>query len=43
MKADGIRTVDIENHFINTKTLIEITIVGKDKKGIVADITKYII
>jgi formyltetrahydrofolate deformylase len=42
MKTDSDRAVDSKNHSINTKTLIEITIVGKDKKGIVADITKYI-
>jgi formyltetrahydrofolate deformylase len=42
MKTDSDGAVDTENHHINTKTLIEITIVGKDKKGIVADITKYI-
>jgi formyltetrahydrofolate deformylase len=42
MKTDSVRAVDSKNHPINTKTLIEITIVGKDKKGIVADITKYI-
>ncbi len=42
MKTDSVRAVDSKNHHINTKTLIEITIVGKDKKGIVADITKYI-
>jgi formyltetrahydrofolate deformylase len=42
MKTDSDGVIDSENHHINTKTLIEITIVGKDKKGIVADITKYI-
>jgi formyltetrahydrofolate deformylase len=42
MKTDSVRAADSKNHPINTKTLIEITIVGKDKKGIVADITKYI-
>jgi formyltetrahydrofolate deformylase len=42
MKTDSDGAVDSENPHINTKTLIEITIVGKDKKGIVADITKYI-
>ena len=42
MKTDSIGTVNSENQSINTKTFIEITIVGKDKKGIVADITKYI-
>ncbi|HEY0579140.1 MAG TPA: formyltetrahydrofolate deformylase, partial [Candidatus Nitrosocosmicus sp.] len=42
MKTDSDMAVDSKNHHINTKTLIEITIVGKDKKGIVADITKYI-
>jgi formyltetrahydrofolate deformylase len=42
MKTDSVGAVDSQNHHINTKTLIEITIVGKDKKGIVADITKYI-
>ncbi|MGN6346631.1 MAG: ACT domain-containing protein, partial [Candidatus Nitrosocosmicus sp.] len=33
---------DLQNPSNNAKTLIEITIVGKDKKGIVADITNYI-
>ncbi len=42
MKTDSVGAVNSENHHINTKTLIEITIVGKDKQGIVADITKYI-
>jgi formyltetrahydrofolate deformylase len=42
MKTDSVGAVDSQNRHINTKTLIEITIVGKDKKGIVADITKYI-
>lgn len=42
MKTDSIETVDSENHSKNTKTFTEITIVGQDKKGIVADITKYI-
>jgi formyltetrahydrofolate deformylase len=42
MKTDNVGTIDSQNHPRNTKTLIEITIVGKDKKGIVADITKYI-
>ena len=42
MKTDDIEPVDTKNDSINTKTFIEITVVGKDKKGIVADITKYI-
>ncbi len=42
MKMDNIETAESENHSKNTKTLTEITIVGKDKKGIVADITRYI-
>jgi formyltetrahydrofolate deformylase len=42
MKTDSDVAVDSKNHLINNKTLIEITIVGNDKKGIVADITKYI-
>ncbi|HEX5519302.1 MAG TPA: formyltetrahydrofolate deformylase [Candidatus Nitrosocosmicus sp.] len=35
-------STDLQNPSNNAKTLIEITIVGKDKKGIVADITNYI-
>jgi formyltetrahydrofolate deformylase len=42
MKTDNIESVDTKNNSVNTKTFIEITVVGKDKKGIVADITKYI-
>ncbi len=42
MKTDNIGSTDTKNNFVNTKTFIEITVVGKDKKGIVADITKYI-
>ncbi|MER5174372.1 MAG: formyltetrahydrofolate deformylase [Candidatus Nitrosocosmicus sp.] len=42
MKTDSIEPVDSENHSKSTKTFTEITIVGQDKKGIVADITKYI-
>jgi formyltetrahydrofolate deformylase len=42
MKTDNIEPADTKNNFVNTKTFIEITVVGKDKKGIVADITKYI-
>ena len=42
MNTDGANTVDLENRSTNTKTFVEITIVGEDKKGIVADITKYI-
>ncbi|MDQ6724505.1 MAG: formyltetrahydrofolate deformylase [Thermoproteota archaeon] len=39
---DNIETAESENYSKNTKTSTEITIVGKDKKGIVADITRYI-
>src|SRR3954463_13300742 len=42
MSVDIANTADSENHSINAKTFIEITIVGEDKKGIVADVTKYI-
>ena len=42
MNAEGANTVDLENRSTNAKTFVEITIVGEDKKGIVADITKYI-
>lgn len=42
MKIDNIENVDTKNDSTNTKTFIEITVVGKDKKGIVADVTKYI-
>lgn len=42
MKTDDIESFDTKNNSVNTKTFIEITVVGKDKKGIVADITKYI-
>lgn len=42
MDADSVNTIDSKNLYTNAKTFIEITIVGEDKKGIVADITKYI-
>ncbi len=42
MNAEGANTVDLENRSTNAKTFVEITVVGEDKKGIVADITKYI-
>jgi formyltetrahydrofolate deformylase len=43
MESNGIRKVtNIENDFKNTKIFTEVTVVGKDKKGIVADITRYI-
>jgi formyltetrahydrofolate deformylase len=43
MKTDKLReSTDLQNQNNNAKTLIEITIVGKDKKGIVADITNHI-
>jgi formyltetrahydrofolate deformylase len=43
MKTDEIReSPDLHDQNNNAKTLIEITVVGKDKKGIVADITNYI-
>jgi formyltetrahydrofolate deformylase len=43
MKTDEIReSPDLQDQNNNAKTLIEITVVGKDKKGIVADITNYI-
>jgi formyltetrahydrofolate deformylase len=42
MTIDNIGSVDTENNSKDTQTIIEITVVGKDKKGIVADITKFI-
>ncbi len=42
MNADSVNAVDPEDRSSNAKTFVEITIVGEDKKGIVADITKYI-
>jgi formyltetrahydrofolate deformylase len=43
MESNGIRKEkDFGNDLKNTKTYAEVTIVGKDKKGIVADITRYI-
>jgi hypothetical protein len=32
MNADGDNTVDLENRSTNTKTFVEITIVGEDKR-----------
>jgi formyltetrahydrofolate deformylase len=43
MERNGIsKAIDFGNNFKNTKTSIEVTVVGKDKKGIVADITRHI-
>jgi formyltetrahydrofolate deformylase len=42
MSVDSANTVDSESLSMHGKTFIEITIVGEDKKGIVADVTKYI-
>ncbi|MBA3750914.1 MAG: formyltetrahydrofolate deformylase [Nitrosopumilus sp.] len=42
MTPANSETIDSTNHTKKTKASIEITIVGEDKKGIVADITKYI-
>ena len=43
MESNGIRKVtNIENDFKSTKIFTEVTVVGKDKKGIVADITRYL-
>lgn len=43
MKTNEVREpLDLQTNTNNAKTFIEITVVGKDKKGIVADITNYI-
>jgi formyltetrahydrofolate deformylase len=43
MESNGIRKApNLENDFKSTKIFTEVTVVGKDKKGIVADITRYI-
>src|SRR3954464_5768995 len=43
MESNGIRkATNLENDFKSTKIFTEVTVVGKDKKGIVADITRYI-
>jgi len=43
MESNGIRKVtNLENDIKSTKIFTEVTVVGKDKKGIVADITRYI-
>jgi formyltetrahydrofolate deformylase len=42
MNIENTKTIDLENNAKKTKASVEITIVGEDKKGIVADITKYI-
>jgi len=43
MESNGIRKApNLENDFKSTKIFTEVTVVGKDKKGIVADITRYL-
>ena len=43
MESNGIRKApNLDNDFKSTKIFTEVTVVGKDKKGIVADITRYI-
>jgi len=43
MESNGIRKApNLENDFKSNKIFTEVTVVGKDKKGIVADITRYI-
>jgi len=43
MESNGIRKVpNLENDFKSNKIFTEVTVIGKDKKGIVADITRHI-
>src|SRR3954451_23844522 len=43
MESNDIRkATNLENDFKSTKIFTEVTVVGKDKKGIVADITRHI-